>query len=634
MQPVLSSVERGTYRFRFFHIYMLMIGLFLSSSLIASNSFLKVNDAFVFEGVEQVDNTSYRASWRIEPGYYLYQSKINVSINKATNLPISFISKAKIKADPYFGDVSVFYEKAKLTFELDKNVFSSSDGISISYQGCADAGLCYPPQTIVLPFSKVQNKRVEEIVNSKVSTQTDLTKINSSKPALQSSVNNPATELLDKASFLLILLGFFALGLGLSFTPCVLPMMPILAGIITRQGKGLTTKQGGLMAFSYVMGMSLSYSLAGVLVGLFGAEFNLQTKLQSPWVLIPMAGIFFLLALSMFGAFDIKLPSFISQKLNAKQDKISNEQAPLTLIRYFNVALMGAIAALVVSPCVTAPLAGVLLYISSTGDALLGAISLFVLSLGMGVPLILLGLGGGRLLPKSGVWMLEVKTFFALMLSAMGIYLLARILPENIILILITILVLFYSIHLINFIRDKPNSGLKNLFISLIILSLIYVFSLFISVLAGQVTPLKPLSFLVTKQISMNEQRDQKHESIFTRFESVEAMNQAILANEHVPYMIDLYADWCASCQELEEKVFANEQILNFKSKVKFYQLDITKNLNEHTQFMQANNLFGPPSMLFYNGSQTEVERFQGEPSVEDVKQFLENTLLSEKEKI
>jgi thiol:disulfide interchange protein DsbD len=405
-------------------------------------------------------------------------------------------------------------------------------------------------------------------------------------------------------------------------------MMPILAGIITRQGNGVSSKQGGFLALSYVLGMSVSYSIAGVLVGLFGAELNLQAKLQTPWVLIPMASVFFLLALAMFGAFEIKLPNTMSEKLNAKQDRLTRLNTSNHMTRYLNVALMGAISALVVSPCVTAPLAGVLLYISGTGDALLGAAALFILSLGMGVPLILMGIGAGKLLPKSGAWMIEVKTFFAIILTATGIYLLARVLPENLITLMICILLLFSSLHLYNLLKNKENHGLKNLLISFLGLSIGYTMALFIGVLVGEIKPLTPLSFL-TAHVTNNQNDNPSliEDSLFVRFNRVDKMQEAIKNQPELAYMIDLYADWCTSCKDIEREIFDHPSIKSYQGNMLFYQLDITENLKEHTDYMSQNSLFGPPSMLFYTKSAIEVGRYQGEPTLKNVIGFIEKTL-------
>ncbi len=601
-------------------ILITLIASFFSVGISAQTAFLKVDNAFKFSGIEQINETEFEASWTIEAEYYLYQKRFKLSLGGNDTIPLQFEKAGKLKQDANFGKVRVFYHEAKFKFTLDDSQLAQTIPLTLIYQGCADAGLCYPPQTRLIELKDIKpfNQPYNALKGIKKNDTPELEILTPS---------NSIETLLNGASLIWVLIGFFVLGLGLSFTPCVLPMMPILAGIITRQGDNLSSKQGGLLALFYVLGMSLSYSIAGVLVGLFGAELNLQAKLQTPWVLIPMASIFFLLALSMFGAFEIRLPGFISEKLNSKQDDLTHSNKSNRSSRYFNVALMGAIAALVVSPCVTAPLAGVLLYISGTGDAVLGASALFALSLGMGVPLLLLGIGGGKFLPKSGVWMIEVKTFFAIILTAMGIYLLSRVLPENLITLMVCTLLLFYSLHLFNLLKNKENQALKNLSISIIGLTLVYTLALFISILAGEIKPFEPLSFLVS-ETSNNQTLDSvdNQDRLFVRFERVDKMEDAIKKHPKTAYMIDLYADWCTSCKDIEREIFEHPSIRAYQGRMLFYQLDITENEKEHTDYMTNKALFGPPSMIFYNKDAQEVGRYQGEPSLNDVIAFIEKT--------
>lgn len=593
----------------------------------AQTNFLKVDDAFKINELSQISENTYQITWQVEPSYYLYEKRFWLKDKESNKLDFIIRPEGVIKDDPNFGKVTVHYDTAKIQFKLEKQVLTDNSSIILGYQGCADAGLCYPPQKKQLnlnDFKALTNSQA----NHQIEENSQQLKLADKKSKLTQKQNfedtNDIQALLNDTKLTWLLIGFFLLGLGLSFTPCVLPMMPILAGIITRQGDNLSAKQGGGLALSYVLGMSFSYSVAGVLVGLFGAELNLQAKLQTPWVLIPMASLFLLLALSMFGAFDLKLPDFISQKLNSKQDKLNDKEGRISIPRYLNVGLMGAIAALVVSPCITAPLAGVLLYISSTGDAALGASALFVLSLGMGVPLILLGVGGGKFLPKSGVWMVEVKIFFGLVLTGMAVYLLSRILPESISMLLICILIAFYLIHLLQLILGKKTNLVKNLMLTIIFFVSLYVVSLYVSILAGQNTPVSPLAFLALKDSSQGQTNDNPFKpSLFSRYIDVEAMKKEIASNTGTPYMVDLYADWCASCQDLEKNVFHKERIMALKGKVNFYQLDITDNTSAHSAYMASNGLFGPPSMLFFDSSSREVARFQGVPRLESVISFL-----------
>jgi thiol:disulfide interchange protein DsbD len=403
-----------------------------------------------------------------------------------------------------------------------------------------------------------------------------------------------------------VVLTFLVLGLGLTFTPCVLPMVPILAGIIAGQGEKITVRKGVGLSAAYVLGMSVTYTIAGVLVGYFGAKMNLQASLQSPLALIIFASLFSVLALSMFGFYELQLPSFLRDRLDRMGQKSKGGQ-------YMGVALMGLISALVVSPCVSAPLAGALVYISTTGDALLGGASLFALSLGMGLPLILVGAGGGQWLPRAGGWMLEVKAFFGVLLLGVAISLLSRLLPGTITLLLWALLAIVYAVHLGGFGQNTVLSGWGKTRRGLSIALLVYGISLLLAGLAGQNDPLRPLAF-ASAPTSQNIQHEQP---LFSRYDSVVALKAAMeQANQqHKPVVIDLYADWCASCKVMEKEVFNRPSVKSFADKIVFLQLDITDNNQEQSAFLQEHGLFGPPSLLFYqaNGQELDSARIQGE---------------------
>ncbi|NLW03700.1 MAG: protein-disulfide reductase DsbD [Pseudomonadaceae bacterium] len=395
-------------------LLLLLTSLLSSGFLQAAVDFLPANQAFKTSVV--LENQQLLAHWEIAEGYYLYQSRTSLQANGQALQP-NFLSQATTKNDPNFGLVNVFYKSLELT--VSPKLPASPIQVELSWQGCAEAGLCYPPRTetfqLQWPGNTATTLVTEQIIKP------------SSSPKGTNEDAGALATLLESSGLMWIIGTFFVLGLGLTFTPCVLPMLPILAGAIAGQGQNISTSKGLGLSLAYVLGMATTYTAAGVLVGYFGASMNLQTAMQNPIALSVFALIFALLSLAMFGFYELQLPAFLRDKLNNLGNKPNQQASTSGLSRYAGLALLGFISALVVSPCVSAPLAGALIYISGTGDALLGGAALFALSLGMGVPLLLVGAGGGRLLPRAGVWMLAVKNFFGVLLLALAISLLALV---------------------------------------------------------------------------------------------------------------------------------------------------------------------------------------------------------------
>lgn len=574
----------------------LMLLLLLSqlwlSAYAAEPDFLPPDQAFRFS-YEQSEQGDVLLHWEIEPGYYLYQQRFRVTDAEKNPLTdLQFLHKPKQKDDPNFGRVAIFHD------EVSIRVRPLTDTLLVSYQGCAEGGLCYPPrkqQIAVTPASAIVATDTSETAAPVVADEAEL--------GVQQDAGAIASLLADADGYWVVLT-FLALGLGLAFTPCVLPMVPILAAIIAGQGTQITVRRGIGLSVAYVLGMSATYTLAGVLVGYFGARMNLQAALQSPVALVLFSGLFVALALAMLGFYELQLPAFLRDRL----DRMSRNSSGG---RYAGVALMGLISALVVSPCVSAPLAGALVYISTTGDALLGGASLFALSLGMGVPLILVGAGGGKWLPKAGGWMLEVKAFFGVLLLGVAISLISRMLPGSVTLILWAMLIITYAAHVGNWGETVKNGwGKTRLGFSVVLLS--YGLSLLVGGLAGQQDILRPLSFMAgTPSAAVTEA------PLFSRFRSVAELQQAQRAAQEAgrPVVVDLYADWCASCAVMEKNVFQHPDVRALGTHVTFLQLDMTANEAEHTAYLQAAGLFGPPAMLFFraDGRENQSLRVQGE---------------------
>ncbi|WP_036218196.1 protein-disulfide reductase DsbD [Marinospirillum minutulum] len=572
-------------------LLLLLTSLLSSGFLQAAVDFLPANQAFKASVV--LENQQLLAHWEIAEGYYLYQSRISIQANEQALQP-NFLSQATTKNDPNFGLVDVFYNTLELTASPD--LPAGLQTVELSWQGCAEAGLCYPPRTetfqLQWPGNTATTLETEQII-----------KLSSSPKGTNEDAGALAT-LLESSGLMWIVGTFFVLGLGLTFTPCVLPMLPILAGAIAGQGQKISTGKGLGLSVAYVLGMATTYTAAGVVVGYFGASMNLQTAMQNPIALSVFALIFVLLSLAMFGFYELQLPAFLRDKLNNLGNKPNQQASTSGLSRYAGLALLGFISALVVSPCVSAPLAGALIYISSTGDALLGGAALFALSLGMGVPLLLVGAGGGRLLPRAGVWMLAVKNFFGVLLLALAISLLARFLPASISLTLWGLLALVYAVHLgsgeIKTSWQKTRRGLAAALA-------IYAVALLMGVLAGQDDPLQPLAGLMGKSSLVTVAGEQQ--TLFTKTDSVKQLKQQLLLakNQSLPVVLDFYADWCASCKVMEKQVFNQINPQNFVNQLVFLQLDLTKNTPEQSALLEEYQLFGPPALLYFSSEGTEV---------------------------
>jgi thiol:disulfide interchange protein DsbD len=576
-------------------MFILIQGLALMSHATESESeFLPVDEAFSYTA--SMENNRLLVHWDIADHYYLYQSRIKARQGDKV-LDIKFVQTPIEKQDEYFGRVKIF--KHQLDISLN-NIDNSP--IKLSFQGCAEAGLCYPPvKTILKPTDLPTSSGNVDTAEAK------------SEPVNENDISS-ITAILEDGSMALQLLIFFALGLGLAFTPCVFPMIPILSSIIVGQGETLTTRRAFTMSLSYVLAMAVTYAVAGVIVGYFGATANISLYLQSPWVLGTFAGIFVLLSLSMFGLYELALPRFI-------QDKLSNAQQKQQGGSLMSVAIMGSLSALVVSPCVSAPLAGTLVYISTTGDALLGGLALLALGLGMGVPLLIIGTGGGKFLPKAGMWMDGVKNVFGVALLAIAIWLLERVIPASVTLMLWSILLIGSGTFLGAF--EQGSNGWKRLFKAMGIILSIYGALLMIGSAAKQDNPLSPLSFLANSGASNSgmagHTQGAKHTTIISSQEFNDQLQLAAQNNQIV--VLDFYADWCIACKVMEKQVFDKPAVGAAMANVLFVQMDMTDNTDDQLQFLTSFDLFGPPAVLFFeDGKELADLRIVGELSE---KQFL-----------
>ena len=545
-----------------------------------SNDFLPVRDAFK---LNLIDTTPETIKLRFVPteGYYLYRHKFAFKTEPADiALGTPQLPPGEQKHDEYFGDVEVYHGILDVDIPRpanDQRPFT----LVVTYQGCADKGLCYPPETERL-----------NIGGTPVSTAV-------------AEAAAPAAKSWGWRELAL----FFLAGLGLTFTPCVLPMLPILSGVVLRG------QVGGLRGFSlslaYVLPMAACFALLGALMGMFGAQLNLQARLQSVWVLAPFALFFAIFALAMFGVFELKLPQAISNRL----DRVANRTQGGSL---WGAAVLGVVSSLLVSPCVSAPLAGALLYISASGDALGGGLKLFALGLGMGAPLLLVATGGAAWLPKSGPWLVSVKNAIGVLLLGLAIGLLSRVLPGPITLLLIGLLAAGVSLFLgtLEFDYKAPRQRLAQL---LGLFLLVYALACWYGALSGQSDPFNPVghSQPVAPAASAPQTEDQ-WQTVSTAGELDKVLAQASAAGQ--PLLLDWYADWCISCKVIEHEVLNNPQVLDRLKGYRLVRFDMTASNAGQRALLDRYQLFGPPALMFFgkNGSEISDQRVIGEINAAD----------------
>jgi len=594
LQPITSQAQQSIFD--------------TSDSSLFSNDdeFLKVDQAFVFNFDQQ--NNQLHISFDINEGYYLYRHQFKFT-SENTHISTVVLPQGIDHQDEFFG-IQQIYTK-QLTFTINIEEANEHALVTVRYQGCADKGLCYPPTKKTIALDEVPVQAMSQTISHNATTI--LSALNAPKsnstPAYVNANQNVVTptseqhqlaDMLKQDSLLLTLVAFFVGGLLLSFTPCVFPMYPILTGIIVGAGKELTTKKAFTLSFFYVQGMAVTYTLLGIVVALAGAQF--QAMFQHPYVLIALSALFITLALSMFGVFNLALPASWQNKLN----NLSNKQKGGSII---GVVIMGVISGLVASPCTTAPLTGALLYISQTGDVVLGASALYALSLGMGLPLLILGSSGGKLLPKAGAWMNIIKNIFGLLLLAVPIFLLERFIPEIASQALWALLLLgaasYFYVANQNSTIDKPRGfafGLR----SLLIFLMMFVGANMIYKL------IMPTNIQGLTQTSIN-QKSQHFIQITTLAELETAITQANEQGKTV--MVDLYADWCVACKEFEQYTFPEQSVQDALANSMLLQIDLTDTgAKQNAALMKHFNVFGLPSILFFDlqGNELIQQRITG----------------------
>ncbi|MBK7464943.1 MAG: protein-disulfide reductase DsbD [Betaproteobacteria bacterium] len=532
--------------------------------------------------VKALDGQTIELSYEIAKGYYLYRNAFRVVVDgEGTTLGALQIPKGKEKDDENFGKVEVYYKSVAIRVPVERNVSGVLPlKLKVTSQGCADAGVCYPPQT--------------QAVSLELPDPASTPSINAAPAAGDGDESGRIAAALKDAGFWANLAFFFLAGLGLSLTPCVFPMIPILSGIIAGQGHKVTRGRGFALSLTYVLGMAVTYSAAGIAAGMTGTL--LAAALQSPWVLGGFALVFVVLSFSMFGFYELQLPSSL-------QSKLSDEAGHLQGGRGVGVFLMGALSALIVGPCVAAPLAGALLYIGQTGDAVFGGAALFVMALGMGVPLIIVGLSAGTLLPKAGAWMEAVKKAFGVLLLATAVWLISPVIPAVAQMLAWAALLIIPAIYLHALDPLPPHAkGWQRFWKGIGIVMLLTGAALLIGALAGGRDPLQPLAGLRGQAMAAESKK-----LPFEPVASVAELDTKVLAAGQ-PVMLDFYADWCVSCKEMERFTFADPAVQAKLAGFKLLKADVTANSTDDKALLARFGLFGPPGILFFDKSGKEIK--------------------------
>lgn len=577
-------------------LFLLLFSLLVS--LAHAEEFLDPAVAFK-PSVRALDGQTIEVSYEIAKDYYLYRDKFRFRVDgEAVTLGEPVYPKGKEKNDDNFGKVEVYYKSVAIRIPVER---TASGPLSLKLatvsQGCADAGVCYPPQTQALSVN-LPDPATTPAYN----------------PAAANSAGGDESgsiaATLKNAGLWTSLALFFVAGLGLSLTPCVFPMIPILSGIIAGQGHRASHARGLALSLAYVLGMAVTYAAAGVAAGLTGTL--LSAALQNPWVLGSFGLVFVVLSFSMFGFYELQLPS-------ALQSKLSEESGHLQGGRGIGVFLMGALSALIVGPCVAAPLAGALLYISQTGDAVFGGTALFVMALGMGAPLIAVGVAGGSLLPKTGAWMEGVKKAFGVLLLATAVWLVSPVIPVVVQMLAWALLLIIPAIYLHALDPLPPQAkGWQRFWKGIGIVMLLTGAALLIGALAGGRDPLQPLAGLRGQAVAAETAR-----LPFERVTSLAEL-EARVKSAGRPVMLDFYADWCVSCKEMERFTFADPAVRAKLAGYTLLQADVTANSADDKALLARFQLFGPPGIIFFDATGQEISSVRV-VGFQDAEQFLKS---------
>ncbi|EGM68832.1 protein-disulfide reductase DsbD [Shewanella sp. HN-41] len=584
---------------------LLLLAPLTHSGNVSANSFgflknepelMPVDQAFAFDFKQEGNRVTL--NWVIADGYYMYRDKLKFSVNGA-ELGTIDLPKGKPHNDEYFGEQEVYYTYIDIPIGLKQ---ADENGIlSVTFMGCAEGKLCYPPtkRDVTLKAVAANDGLLVSTDNADAPGASNAEEASAAQaPTQPITQQDTLSQMLSNDSLIWTLVIFFGLGIGLALTPCVFPMYPILSGIIVGQGQKLSTAKAFTLSMAYVQGMAITYSILGLVVASAGLKY--QAALQHPAVLVVLAILFFVLSLSMFGLYDLKLPSSWQEKMNS----VSNNQKGGNLVGVF---LMGVISGLVASPCTTAPLSGALVYVAQTGDLLQGFLALYVLSMGMGVPLLIIGTSGGKLLPRAGAWMNIIKTVFGFLLIAVSIVMLGRIWTGLVSDVLWALWGISFTGYLMHQNKLSTFNWKQTVRSVLLTLALLASFSYGFQAVMGH--------FGFTHNVVGTAATvEQPHG--FKRIKSIEDLEQEIAAAtaQGKPVMLDLYADWCVACKEFEAITFKDADVLIRMNKIVLLQADVTKSDAVDVALLEKYNVLGLPTLLMFSeqGEQREDLRVTG----------------------
>ncbi|MCO7224655.1 protein-disulfide reductase DsbD [Pleionea sp. CnH1-48] len=593
------------------------------------DEFLQVDEAFQLS--VNVFEKELIASWKVAPAYYLYKHRLAYKIEHAT-LGMAFVPEGKPKTDEYFGDVEIYEKLLEISLAYS-DVTQTPFKLTLEYQGCADAGLCYPPTTRI--FSVDPSTQTATLLDDDEATRL----FGSSEPAQEStdtestaaqpqSADKPFVSEKDQIIGTLndssLIYGFvlmIVLGVGLAFTPCVFPMMPIISSIIVGQGENISTSKALALSVTYTQAMAIPYTILGMFVAALGA--GATSFFQSAPFVIFAAAVFCILAIGMFGFFEIQMPASVQNKLN----NVSQNQQGGT---YLGVAIMGALSGVVVSPCVTIPLIAVLTWIAQTGDSITGGVYLYGLALGMGIPLIIVGVGGSKLLPRAGGWMDAVKAAFGVIMLMVALYVSKHLIPDTIEMLLWAILIIVVAVYM-GALR-QVEQGWPHLWKGLGVVLLIYGTLILVGAAMGNTNPLKPIASFkqphVITESTPDEPAKTKKDYVdhagFTLIKSSADLDKYIAQAkaENKTVMLDFFAEYCTACYEFAELTFPDPRVQKALENTILLQADVTKGDKLDLELMSRFKIFGLPSILFFDKNGKELSGLRAE-GFEDAETFL-----------
>ena len=569
-------------------ILLILLTFIYSFSVELTTKVLEPNEAFKTSFTKNQDSLTLKLE--LGKDIYLYDDKLKILIKKPQEIEIT--KEINIPKAVAYEEYIVHFDNLNLTipFDLLKSKIDSKEfEIEVKFQGCSKLGLCYAP--ISEKHLLIIDEKIENLITKKENQTEAINEVDSIASSLKSE------------NLVLILATFFGFGLLLSLTPCVFPMIPILSSIIVKASKNenMSATKGFILSLIYVLSMSIAYTIAGIIAGLFGA--NLQIILQNPYVIVAFAMIFVLLAFSMFGYFELKLPESLQSKINKTTDGKEKQGV-------IGIAIMGFLSALIVGPCIAPPLAGALVYIGQTGDAVLGGMALFVLSLGMGVPLLIIGLGAGKFMPKPGGWMENVTRFFGIVMFGVAIWLLGRVLSPTLVISFWALLLFGTAIYL----RTYTNMMTQTLSSILFILGVF----LLIGAISGATSPLKPFE----KITLLNGLKKNDEKLVFTKIKNIDELKE-VMKNSKKPVMIDFWASWCVACEELEDITFKDTEVIKKLQNFTLIKIDVTQNNEEDKALQKMFEVIGPPTLIFWDIRKQETPNLKV-VGYKNPKEFLE----------